>query len=941
MLHGGWRIAGTLVVALLGAWLEVAAAQTEDSGPAVAFSITRGSLVGAIKQFAEQTGVQVTADFGGPQVQERLVAEINESLTPRAALDRILDGSGLSAKWHSPRTVRIYPGAVAPHAYDHVDEVLVTGSRISGGGDGPAPVRVYSRADIDRLGVSSLPGLSGYFTQQPFSFGEWAQRSGAQHFQMRGLGVDTTLVLINGRRAPPSATSVTLNAFDLNTIPLTAVERIEIMSDSASAIYGADAIGGVVNIILRQEVKSPDVYLHYGDAAGGARERRAAASIGSSGERFKSALTVDYFERGMLVGSRRDLWRDQDFTRYGGRDWRVTTANPGNVYSLTGDPLPGLRNSQASVPAGSTGVGLTPDDFLATDGVVSRESSIATTSFVPDLNRLSAFGSAKFALDESSEIFGEMLIARSDIVAQGALPFVTQQVVPAENPHNPFGQPVAVDYRFVGMEPTLYETDSNFERFVLGARGDLRRWDWEMMLTSSEERVELAKTNDVDITRVQAALASIDPQTALNLFTDGAAGTRDLLSSLVADPQSSDFSSSGLQFSGFLRGPLFQAPGGMSEVVVGGEWRREQLSSVDTIVMELERDIASGFAEVKVPLWDELSIKLALRGDYYDNAEDSVNPQYGLVWRPAQDWLVRVAYGTSFRPPSLAEQTSESFEFTVPIIDPRRGGAVSLVRVTAGGNPDLENVSARSFTSGVVYRPGAWPGLNVGLHYWRVVMDDRIVLPGFSDIEKLEELGRVTRAAPTEDDRLAGRPGALQSLDTSLLNFGQLETSGVDFDLSGRVSGEFGSLQAALSATWVDEYASRDLSAVQGPDRVGIASLSGTIPEWRLVGSLTWETTAWGVSTTATFTPSYWDADLTGVLNRRLPSRTIIDMQAWMELGRLFESEWVSELKLTVGALNLLDEDVDFANVGLGLGFDVSQADLRQRFAYLRLTKAF
>lgn len=220
-------------------------------------------------------------------------------------------------------------------------------------------------------------------------------------------------------------------------------------------------------------------------------------------------------------------------------------------------------------------------------------------------------------------------------------------------------------------------------------------------------------------------------------------------------------------------------------------------------------------------------------------------------------------------------------------------------------------------------------------------MEDRIVLPRFAHVEKLEELGRVTRFAPTEDDRFAGWPGALQSLDTSLLNYGRLETSGIDFDLSCRVSGKLGSLQAALAATWVDDYVPDDLSPARGLDRVGIASLDGTIPEWRLVGSLTWQGRAWGASTTATFTPSYWDADLTRPLNRRLPSRTVIDTQAWLEPGRLFDSGWLGGLKLTVGALNLLDEDVDFAKVGLGLGFDVSQADLRQRFAYLRITKAF
>lgn len=930
-----------LLVTLLGAWQGPLAAQSEDPEPPIAFSISRGTLVAAIRQFSEQTGIQVTADFDPPEVQNYPVNEINESLTPHAALGRILDGSGLTARWHSRRTVRIHRGVVAPHGYGNVNEVLVTGSRIGDGGAGPAPIRVYGRSEIDRLGVSSVPGLAGYFTQQPFSFGEWAQRTGAQHFQMRGLGVDTTLVLINGRRAPPSATSVTLNAFDLNTIPLTAVERIEIMSDSASAIYGADAIGGVVNIIMKEEVESPEFYLHYGDASGGARERRAAMSLGSSGERFKSALTIDYFERGMLVGGERDLWRNQDFRRFGGTDWRVSTANPGNVYSLTGGPLPGLRNPQASVPVGSTGIGLTPQDFLATDGVVSRDSSAVTATIMPELNRLSAFGSAEYSWNERSAIFGEMLLARSDVLGQGALPFLAQQVVPADNPYNPFGEPVAVNYSLVGMKPISYVTDSDLSRFVLGARGGLRRWDWEVVFTSSVERVDSRRVNDVDFMRVQAALASTDPQTALNPFSDGPAGSPALLSSLLGDPEVSDYVSKGSLLSGFLRGELFRLPGGTSEFVWGGEWRREEVEVSELFnSLEQERDVASGFTELKLPVVQGLSVKLALRGDYFERAGDSVNPQYGVVWRPARDWLLRAAYGTSFRPPSLLELTSQQADILFPVADPRRGGAISLVTLTVGGNPDLENVSAHSFTTGFEFRPGDAPGWHAGAQYWRVVMDNRIVVPRTSDIAKLEELGRVTRAAPTEEDIAAGRPGTLQSLDTSLLNYGRLDTSGIDLDVSYRAEVTSGSLEAALATTWVDEYASYDLSAIRS-DRVGVASLDGTIPEWRLVGSLSWAARAWGASTTATFTPRYWDSDLSGILNRRLPSRTIIDAQAWLDLGRCFEADWLDGLKLTAGALNLLDEQVDFANVGLSLGFDVSQADLRQRFTYLRVTKNF
>lgn len=943
MAFSRWHVSRTLAIVLLCGWAPLLWALDYSTNNEHELNISPGSLIEAIKQFSEQTDVQVTVDSQATDVDVLRIEGFRARLSARDALAKILASSNLSTEWHGDHTVRIYSSVVLPPEGEGGQHAVeVTGTRL-GDGEGPAPVRVYGREQIERLGISSLPGLATYFPQQPFSSADWTQRSAAQHFQMRGLGVDTTLVLINGRRAPPSATSVSLNAFDLNTIPLTAVERIEVMSDSASAIYGSDAIGGVINIIMREGVTAPDIYLHYGGAAGGADERRIAGSIGTSGERFKSALTLDYFDRSMLVGAERDLWRNQDFRHFGGRDYRVTTAPRANVYSLTGAPLPGLPTSQASVPVGSSGVGLRPEDFLGTAGEVSLYSARQTTSFVPDLKRLSAVGSAELSLGKRSTIFGEMLISTSDVVLQGPLSAVPGAIVPAENPFNPFGQPVRVNFSPAGTKPISQLTEGQSTRFVLGARGGVSRWDWELALTSSDDHAEVAIVNELDLTRVQTALRSTDPQTALNPFADGPAGSDALFSSLVRD-QESDYFSRAWLLSGFLRGSWFRMPGGMSELVVGGELRREEVKAVDPSPFERERDIVSEFAEVKLPLlMKQLSLKLALRADSYERASDSVNPQYGLVWQPSQDWLVRAAYGTSFRPPSLAELSFPRSEFVSPLADPLRGGSISPVRVTIGGNRDLGNVSAHSFTTGVAYRASDRPGLHWAAHYWRVVMGERIVLPNPAYVEKLEEEvpGRVARAAPTEADTLAGWPGALQSVDISLLNYGRLKTSGVDVDLSYRTTTNLGHLQAALSATWVDEYSSEDLAPIESLDRVGIANYQGTIPEWRSIGSLTWEGSGWGVSTTATFTPSYQDSDLTGALERRLPSRTIIDMQAWLDLGRLLDPAFCDGLKITAGALNLFDEGVDFANAGFTFGFDVSQADLKQRFAYLRITKGF
>nr|WP_298723684.1 TonB-dependent receptor [uncultured Steroidobacter sp.] len=925
------------------AWAHLTAAQSSAAGTEYSLSIPSGSLITALDQFSKQTGLQIAAELKTPELQQHAVDAVVGSFSAEAALAKLLAGSDLNYVWMDNATVRIYPGAVPPEGEGGQRAVVVTGSRL-GGGEGPAPVRVYGREEIDRLGVSSLAALATYFTQQPFSLGEWSQGSGAQHFQMRGLGVDTTLVLINGRRAPPSATSVSLNAFDLNTIPLTAVDRIEVMSDSASAIYGADAIGGVVNIILKKDIESPEVYFHYGTAAGGADERRVAGAIGASAERFKSSLALDYFETSMLVGASRGIWRNQDFRRFGGEDYRVRTTNPANVYSISGGALPGLPTSSASVPIGSTGIGLTPDDFLSTAGVESLGSSNETWSIVPEATRSSAFASAELSLSAGSAIFGEVLWAKSDIVSQNDLPFLLGEIVPATNPYNPFGEPVVVDYSLIGMKPVSSLTESRFERFVVGARGGLlSSWDWELTFVSNEEHVDSKRANDVDPNRVRAALASSVPQTALNPFADGPAGGEDLLSSLVGDPKVLDSFSGALQVSGFVRGKMLQMRGRSSEFVAGAEWRREQIRYINMAPLEHERDVATWFAEMKVPPLPGIEIKVAVRGDSYERASDSINPQYGVVWRPAQDWLVRAAYGTSFRPPSLPEQYSPRSEFLFSMIDPRRGNSVSPVRFAGGGNRDLENVSAESTTAGFVYRPGTSPGWHLGAHYWRVVMDNRIIVPRFSDIGIIEDAlpGRVIRAAPTEDDRLKGWRGALQSIDVSIANFGRLETSGVDLDLSYLADSAMGRTRFALAATWVDQYRSQEIGATLPASRVGIANLQGTIPELRLVGSLTWAGHGWGASTTATFTPRYRDSGPNGVLDRHLPSRTLIDLQAWVDLGHVLGATGFEGVNATAGVLNLLDRDVDFANAGLAVGYDASQASLKRRFAYLRLTKAF
>jgi iron complex outermembrane recepter protein len=911
-------------------------------------AIEKGSLTSALEQFSRQTGLQVITQLNVSESKTEELGPLVRYATTDDALKALLTGTDLSYEWLDKYTITIFTKVLRPpRAENDVQEVLVTGSRLRSVEDGPAPVRVYGDTRIERYGVSSVSDLSRYLTQQPFAFSAGYQHSGAQFFQLRGLGFDTTLVLINGRRVPPSANSISLNAVDINNIPVTAVERVEVMSDSASAIYGADAIGGVVNILLKDKIEKPEVYLHYGQADGGGAQRRAAVSLGTANDRLKSTLVMDYYETAALMGEERDLWSNQDYRRFGGQDYRVSTTNPGNVYSLTGQPLPGLRSSHAAVPFGAPGGKLSPADFFETDGVTNLESDRKDWSITPASHRASAYGSAEYSFSQKYSLFGEILAANAEVITLVPPPSVSRQVVPASNPFNPFGTAVAVDYSFAGMDPISYIYDMDLLRLVGGGRGKMGQWEWEITGLRHAEDVAHTVPGGLDSSRVDAAINSDDPLTALNLFSDGPPGSPELLNSLVGPPARSSFWFSSSQLSAFLRGPVFNLGERTVELVVGGEWRQDAaeflFSEFGVPAAEADRDVSSLFSEVRVPLTDALLLKIAVRGDDYSDGEHIVSPQYGLTWRPARDWLFRAAYGRSFRPPSLFELYMPRLQFAPPTSDPLRGGEVSNVTLMVGGNRDLEAVTARSFTAGFVFNPSDMPGLRIGGGYWRVAMDNRIMVPNYQELLRPGSPfeSRVVRDAPTSQDLEAGWPGRLRSINLIRMNYGDLTTSGIDMDASLEVERSWGSFGLDLAVTWIDEYLSRDMNQVLPLERVGVANVLGTIPEWRAVGTLSWKLGDFGVSTTTTLVCSYRDTDFwTGVLDRRVSSQTQVDLQAWVNL-KSEGSAWLDGATLTLGARNVFDEAPDFAIAGMSEGYDFSQGDLTRRFIYLRVGKQF
>ena len=501
---------------------------------------------------------------------------------------------------------------------DELEMVVVTGSRLKRiDAAGPSPVHVITRQEIDRSGAATVREVLSSVTQNANSRDESGNATflGASSVQLRGLPLGATLILLNGRRIGASAAQVSFNIFDLSNVPLEAVERIEVLTDSASAIYGADAVGGAVNIILKQDFDGAGAGVRYGTSSkSDADERQASFTIGGNSDQLSGLLVLDYYDRDLLHASDRELTHTSDFTRFGGDDLRSTFSYPANVYSLDGGPLPGLTSPFAGVPAGTDGVGLTPADFAATDGVLNKFETAPYQTLQGSADRKSAFASGRYRITPQTSVFAEALYThRRQVVDFPPEPLPFGQfgffTVPANNPFNPFGVPVGVDYRFVELGPRTNDATTDFSRFVVGASGEWGRADWEVYWLGDRDETDVVNgatlNSFLNIPVVQQFLDSSDPNVALNVFSTTGNNNRQTLAALLdATATVDDLNSRASMAEAVVRTPLWSLPGGPMNAVLGVNLRREKVDFLSPLAGDLrdQRRSKSAFAELALPL---------------------------------------------------------------------------------------------------------------------------------------------------------------------------------------------------------------------------------------------------------------------------------------------------------------------------------------------------
>lgn len=921
------------------------------------FDIPAQDAATAISQFGLQSGLQITAP--GDALRGVRTPAVRGELEPRVALRRLLEGTSLVIVQDNGRTIVLQSRRAGTSAQQGaspetsaVEDVVVTGTRLRGAGNDALPVTRFSRDEIDRSGqpnltsfLSTVPQVSTSIPDSGFSGGGSNRQAGVQ---LRGLPAGTALVLLNGRRVEPGGISTGASVVDLNQVPIAAVERVEILPLGSSAIYGGDALAGVVNIILKDRMNGVAADVRYGSAEG-TDDVLASVAAGKTFERGSALLLASWNRTHPLQTTERGFFASGDYRPFGGIDTRTRLCSPGTVTSVSGN-LPGLGASFAAIPQAPTGDRPNLSQFASTAGQANLCDANQTGggyALIPDRETYAIHTTGNFRFSNSLTAFGEFTYNISDVLWRSPGLSLNNVLVPATNAFNPFGAAVRVTTR---LNPEYLQTaqvrEHSFTRAVVGLRGSLGdQWDYELSaMRSGDDTTSTGRGFTVDTVARTAALASSDPASALNPFTSGRPASDSVLGAIFTD-QSSDAASERTLVSGLLRGELFRLPGGPVQLAIGAERLLEDLDYGFTGGRLIDdRSSSSAFVEARLPLlpgadsdgaaFDHLAVTVAGRYDDYSDFGTSTTYQTGLEFRPTSELLLRGVVATSFKPPALL-QTG----LPLTIFDSSLFGLVDPVRnrqpvigasIIVGPNPALVPETGEGRMVGLEWRPSALEGLRLSVNAWELDLENYIIRLAPQTIVDNEALfpGLVVRGPSS-----GGVPGPILEAASTYVNYGRLDVAGLDYDISYDWDSPLGRARAAFSASQMTRYNVVIVPGAPTEDRLGRYNPDAWAPEWKANVSLGLTSPDWSVGLTGRYLGEYADP---GLSTNALGDLWTVDTTASLSLQRLSNLVKADRARLTLSVVNLTDEAPQF--VSLYPYYDLTQGSWRGRYVSLRLS---
>ena len=878
--------------------------------------------------------------------------------------------------------------------------VEVTGSNIKRvQAEGALPVTVITRQDIDRSGATTpMELLQQISSNNSFGAVSMANSVGAttlsaQTASLRGLGGGRTLVLLNGHRLEGFAGEIQgVQGVNLAAIPFSAIERVEVLKDGASAIYGSDAIGGVINFITRSDYVGADAMVQYGTPTrgGGGDQWLAQVSAGwgdLSKDRWNAWISGQYTEQKALDQADRDFSHssyrpDIGLVGVSSNTW------PGNIRNRALNPVgPREAGERIGVVTNRNGAARIADsaadcapNIYVNDDILGRgcffdPSAVHGINMIPHDKQYNVFAAGKFQItpdwqaylqgayshDESNLViqpgpvselfpFGPQASVDGTILMQPTSPYYPHNVAAAAGID---GQPLNVRYRtFDNGFRDLTDTNEHWN-VTGGFKGSWLNWDWDASLFYSKGKTTEKINNGFQDYRL---LYPILQSGVVNFFGDNTPDVVDLLrtANFHGDAITGDSKNYGAQVK--TSGEIWKLPAGPLAMAIGAETRKEKLeqhmaeplqsgflTGYGGEIKDVQGDRTqwAAFTEFNIPIVRTLEGTVAVRYDHYDDFGATTNPKFSLRWQPTQQLLLRASYGKGFLAPSLYQlftpnihgvtQPGLSDPVRCPITGDTGFDCQTQFGVTFGGNLGLKPEKSENTSVGFVFEPV--PQFSFAIDWFKIKLADAIT-NGISPLTVLGDLSQfgslVTRGPSTPD--FPNLPGRIIDIDQRYINLGALKIQGYDIDLRYRSPAyDWGRMIFTLAGTYYNKY------DAQNPDgtysgQVGTAFgtvVTGIVPRWKHYISATWERGPWASTLAQTYQTSYTDQQTDLDGN----FRTVGSLSLWDLQGSY---SGFKNVKLTLGVKNLFDTDPPKSNQQSTfiVGFDPTYYDPRARFVY-------
>lgn len=945
------------------------------------FNIVAGTLDAALVSYARQADVQLlyTADL----VTGLRTAGVQGRYEPDLALNRLLAGSGVSWSRSRPGVIVLRRQETAEAAAaTQLEEIVVTGSLIRGAAETASPVISLTAAEMDRAGHGSVADALQALPQNfggsatPTTFLTASDAGGTNTtlstgIDLRGLGADSTLVLLNGRRL--AGTGNRGEFTDISALPNAAVERVDVLLDGASALYGSDAVGGVVNVVLRREFDDHETRVRIGGAQDGAEELMISHLAGARWSSGAALLSYEYRDQSALSGSDRAYTATGDLRPFGGTDHRDIFSSPGNLVAF--DPVAAGYVATYAIRPLAGGVARTPADFVA--GASNLSNRREGVDILPTQERQSVYARVRQDVGQRLELSGDFRWSEREFSFANLAPAEILPVT-AANPHfvSPDGSFFhQIAYSFINdLAPSKVTGETRglgaTAGFDLALQGD---WSLSGYGAWAEDRSHV-RTPRLHFLYLYEALGLLpdDAATPYSAGRDGyfnPFGSGGANSSAIMDPigsgysiaaQRSRVSSANL----LLNGTLWSLPGGDLKLALGAQFRREgfersnenffaTLTPTTTTISPQVRDIAAVFAEARIPIIGEgnavgfarrLELSIAVRAEDYEDFGSTTNPKIGLLWSPIENLTVRGSWGTSFRAPSLNELNEA---LLIGATSTTESGVEKLAIIQLGGNPDLDPETAESLTFGFDYaRPGGW---RIGASLFDIRFKDRIGRPIAENIDNAltdpNLAAFVTRVDPANPADLAAinalitdarfvPPGLYPAtaysaiFDARWLNTGELRVQGLDFNVGRGFEVGSNQLDVDAAASWLFEY-SRKLTPEA--TREQLLDIAGYPADLRLRSGVTWTRAAWSARIGVNYVDAYRDSN-----GSKVDAWLTADANLRWAPDQVFGA---TGLEMALNVRNIFDEDPPFFDGTTGDGYDAAQADPLGRVISLQFTR--